>query len=119
MNGHYTRESAEQILPEVKQRLIRLRDAYRQAASHQVDGTHEGNGAHPHAEESIEASRVMADEVRWLTDRGIVVRDIEEGLVDFPSLRDGEEIHLCWKMDEGSIGFWHYPDAGFGSRQPL
>jgi hypothetical protein len=49
----------------------------------------------------------------------IVVRDVERGLVDFPTLRDGQEVYLCWLVDEGEIGFWHAPDAGFAGRQPL
>ncbi|HEY1507739.1 MAG TPA: DUF2203 domain-containing protein [Solirubrobacteraceae bacterium] len=49
----------------------------------------------------------------------VVVRDVERGLVDFPALRGGEEIYLCWLVDEDEIGFWHEPDAGFAGRQPL
>ena len=49
----------------------------------------------------------------------VVVRDVERGLVDFPTLRDGEEVYLCWLVDEDEIGFWHAPDAGFAGRQPL
>ena len=41
------------------------------------------------------------------------------GLVDFPSIRDGEEIYLCWKLDEQRVAWWHEPDAGFAGRQPL
>ena len=49
----------------------------------------------------------------------IVVRDVERGLVDFPALRDGEEVYLCWLVDEDEIGFWHGLDAGFAGRRPL
>ena len=49
----------------------------------------------------------------------VVVRDVERGLVDFPALRDGEEVYLCWLVDEDEISFWHAPDAGFAGRQPL
>jgi hypothetical protein len=49
----------------------------------------------------------------------VVVRDLDRGLVDFPALRDGEEIYLCWLLEEDEIGFWHEPDAGFAGRQPL
>ena len=50
----------------------------------------------------------------------IVLRDVERGLIDFPALRDGAEIYLCWLCDEEeSIGFWHAPEAGFGGRRPL
>ena len=50
----------------------------------------------------------------------IVVRDFERGLVDFPALRDGEEVYLCWLVDEEQeIGFWHAPEAGFAGRRVL
>jgi hypothetical protein len=49
----------------------------------------------------------------------VVLRDVERGLVDFPALRDGEEVYLCWLVDEDEIRFWHSPDAGFAGRRPL
>jgi hypothetical protein len=55
-----------------------------------------------------------------LQEMDIVVRDVERGLVDFPSLREDEEIYLCWvESEEDEIGWWHEPDAGFAGRQPL
>jgi hypothetical protein len=50
---------------------------------------------------------------------GIVVRDIDRGLIDFPALRDGEEIYLCWEMGEDEVSWWHGLDAGYAGRQPL
>ena len=49
----------------------------------------------------------------------VVLRDIDRGLVDFPSIRDGEEVYLCWLVEEPEIGYWHEPDAGFAGRRPL
>jgi hypothetical protein len=49
----------------------------------------------------------------------VVLRDVDRGLIDFPALRDGEEIYLCWLLDEEEIRFWHEPDAGFAGRRPL
>ena len=49
----------------------------------------------------------------------VVLRDLDRGLVDFPSIREGEEIYLCWEEGEERIGFWHDPDTGFAGRQPL
>lgn len=50
---------------------------------------------------------------------GIVIRDVDRGLIDFPAVRDGREVYLCWQLDEGEIAFWHDIEAGFGGRQPL
>ena len=49
----------------------------------------------------------------------IVVRDIVRGLIDFPSIQDGEEVYLCWLVHEPEIGWWHELDAGFPGRRPL
>lgn len=52
--------------------------------------------------------------------QGIVVQDIERGLIDFPAWRGGEEVLLCYELNDGpQIGFWHELDAGYAGRQPL
>jgi hypothetical protein len=50
---------------------------------------------------------------------GAQIKSLEEGLLDFPSRRGGEEILLCWKLGEGEIGYWHGLDEGFAGRKPL
>ena len=49
----------------------------------------------------------------------ILVQDLDVGLVDFPSLRDGEEVYLCWIVDEPEIAHWHRPGTGLPGRRPL
>jgi len=49
----------------------------------------------------------------------VVLRDLDKGLVDFPSIRDDSEIYLCWVEGEPEITWWHQIDAGFQGRQPL
>ena len=63
----------------------------------------------------VELSRAIGE----LEAVDVVLRDIERGLIDFPAIRDGEEVYLCWLLDQDEIGFWHHPDAGFAGRQPL
>jgi hypothetical protein len=50
---------------------------------------------------------------------GAQIKSLEEGLLDFPSRRDGEQILLCWKLGEDEIGYWHGIDEGFAGRRPL
>jgi hypothetical protein len=50
---------------------------------------------------------------------GCIVKDIDLGLVDFPSTRGGEPIYLCWKAGEGRVEHWHALDEGFSERKPL
>ena len=54
-----------------------------------------------------------------LSEKQIEIRDVNSGLVDFPSIRQGQKIWLCWCKDEREIAFWHPWDTGFTNRQPL
>lgn len=58
--------------------------------------------------------------IQGLQDDGVIIKGLEEGLADFPALRqNGEEVFLCWKDGEEDIRFWHTLDAGFKGRQPI
>jgi hypothetical protein len=61
----------------------------------------------------------LARTVDAIQQTGCLVKDLETGLVDFPSLRGGEEIYLCWKLGEARIGYWHGIEEGFTGRKPL
>ena len=54
-----------------------------------------------------------------LEELDLLVRDLEAGLIDFPALRDGREVYLCWQVDEHEVGHWHTAEAGYPSRFPL
>ena len=54
-----------------------------------------------------------------LEELDVVVRDLERGLIDFPSMIDGEEVYLCWLLDEPEVVYWHAPESGFGGRRRL
>lgn len=62
---------------------------------------------------------LMEKQIGSIEDRGLRVNGIEPFLVDFPSMRDGREIYLCWQEGEEEITHWHDVDAGFAGRQPL
>jgi hypothetical protein len=65
----------------------------------------------------------MGKELQGIVDdivaEGIIIRDIPRGLVDFPHLREGREVYLCWVSGEQSIDFWHETNRGFDHREPL
>ena len=61
----------------------------------------------------------LSDEIDRVRALGGEVKDVESGLVDFPGLRRGEEILLCWRLGEKKIGFWHPVEGGFASRRPV
>jgi hypothetical protein len=54
-----------------------------------------------------------------IDDAGAQIKSLEEGLLDFPSRRDGELVLLCWKLGEGEIAYWHGPNEGFAGRKLL
>ena len=57
--------------------------------------------------------------IQELEDMGIMIKSVDEGLLDFPSIRDDEEIWLCWKFGENQVKFWHRKDEGFMGRKPI
>ncbi len=57
--------------------------------------------------------------LKALTQKGIVLKGMSEGLVDFPALREGKEVYLCWKNPEKEIQYWHDLDSGYAGRQRL
>ena len=77
------------------------------------------NGGGPVGRGYLDALDTLRREVESITALGIVLRDPESGLVDFPSLRQGQEVFLCWRVGEDQVGYWHGPEAGFSGRQPL
>lgn len=117
----YTLEEAQALLPELRERLVALRDAFADLAGHQefVRSLSPRNGSEEQPGAGSDLSQKVAEQLAWFNDDGIMVRDVEQGLVDFPAKRDGEDILLCWKLGEESVAFWHYPDTGFEGRQPL
>ena len=63
---------------------------------------------------------LLVEIVRGLEERGILVKAIDQGLVDFPHIREnGEEVYLCWQLGENDIGAWHRLDEGFAGRKRL
>ena len=64
-------------------------------------------------------ARQIEEGVEEILDRGIIVRDVSTGLVDFPSQREGREVYLCWIGGEERIDFWHETNQGFAHRERL
>ena len=100
-------------LVELKQHLdVKGWDVYR----HEYFGGRgpNGDGTFPQEVETL------VDIVKELDRRGIVVKGIEEGLMDFPNIREnGEEVYLCWKVGENDIAYWHRIEEGFAGRKGI
>ena len=120
---HYTVEQANAALPWVAERLQQIRDALgvleQPAQMRALEGLDTvAGGAYPGREAATALLAVMRAATQ-LEALDIVLRDPRQGLVDFPSIRDGDEVYLCWRLDEDRVEWWHAPDAGFAGRRPL
>ncbi len=54
-----------------------------------------------------------------LAEWNIQLKDLQRGLIDFPAMRDGEMVYLCWELGESEVGYWHNINTGYSDRQPL
>jgi hypothetical protein len=120
---HFTREEANALLPQLTTMLTQLREAKDELTDTE---THEAlSEAAPSNGGGDEGKQVGVAflEVRRLLDTieqaGIVLRDIDRGLIDFPAVLDAREIYLCWELGEDEVAFWHDLETGFGGREPL
>jgi hypothetical protein len=120
---HYTVEQANAALEFVSERLERLRenraqldDEEARAALTEAGPSNGGGGPGRVVSEAFVGLQRALGELQAME---IVLRDLERGLVDFPSLRGGEEIYLCWEEGEDEIAFWHDTESGYAGRQPL
>jgi hypothetical protein len=120
---HFTREEANALLPQLTTLLTRLRDSKDELTDTEAhEALSEAAPANGGGEQGRQVG-VAFLEVRRLLDTleraGIVLRDIDRGLVDFPALLDGREIYLCWELGEDEVGYWHDLEGGYGGRAPL
>ena len=128
---YFTPEEANALLDEVRpvaERLVAHRRAMAVMAARRARYVQRiaGNGGDfdPQEQRTLEEEferegAAVAACVAQLEELGVLVKDLDRGLVDFPALRDGEEVLLCWEIGEDEIAFWHGVDEGFAGRKPL
>jgi hypothetical protein len=120
---HYSLEEASALLPRVVQLIEHMRSARDRLgdsdARAELAEAGQGNGGGRPGRVVSEGFLELREAMLELREREIVLRDLDRGLVDFPALRGGREVYLCWQEGEDEIGFWHEPDAGFAGRLPL
>lgn len=118
---YYTVEEANGLIADLRERLERIREA-RRMILRSAEVLRRGastNGGGPEGSAALEAMAVLRQEVESLTRQGIVLRDADTGLIDFPARREGRLVYLCWRPDEDLVTHWHEVDTGFGGRKPL
>jgi hypothetical protein len=128
---HFTVAEANATLPYVRA-IVRdvtelaheLRERHERLAHHRPDRGGVPSPAHQEeldrAEEEIERGEERLREYeRELRQIGVELKDYFTGLIDFPTLRDGREVYLCWRLGEPEVAHWHEIEAGFAGRQKL
>ena len=122
----FTVEEANALLPSVRQLLRKLQrsrrrlSAYREDAKQAAEQAEQGGGGIAGGLLYARLLTNFAAEMGELEAIGVQLKDFDRGLVDFPSLRDGRVVLLCWQLDEGDeLEWWHDLDTGFAGRTPL
>jgi hypothetical protein len=118
----YTVAEANALLDELRERLPRARASRDEmfAAARVVDDRTASDGGGAAVSPAYwTAQSTLREQIEWLAERDIVLRDPDTGLVDFPGERDGRRVWLCWRLGEEAVAHWHELEAGFLARKPL
>lgn len=129
---YYTVESANRALPLVRNIIRDVLSQWQVVSELErrlaplCHGARPDGSANPYSEElACQRRELEAEQERFraylceLDRLGIELKSVETGLCDFPSLRDGREVCLCWKLGEPAVEFWHEVDTGFAGRRPV
>ena len=122
----FTAQEANALLPNVRtivgkiQRAHRRLSHYREDAKKASEAAERGGGGFVDGVAYAAVLTELTAQLAELEALGVQLKDYERGLVDFPSLRDGRVVLLCWQLGEGDeLEWWHDVDAGFAGRTPL
>ncbi len=121
----FTLDEANELIPEMRRRLQRLQQLYsaigemRESAKAAASSSEFGGGmkgGSGYVRSLYEVGKITTE----IHDAGVQLKDYERGLIDFPTMRGGQMVLLCWQLDEGDqIEWWHEMEAGFAGRQRL
>jgi hypothetical protein len=120
----FTLEEANQVVTRIRPIIAQIMEIRREVMEKRPEiwaflVKTAGNGGNKMASQVDYNFQLLQTLIHKIIDTGAEIKDIDSGLVDFHSLRDGQEILLCWKYNEDQIQFWHNLDAGFAGRQKL
>jgi hypothetical protein len=120
----FTPAEARRLLAQVRPAVAEMVQAYRrlQELAPMLEALADktgGNGGSRLAAETVRWMQLMQESLTTIRSEGILVKDLSLGLLDFPSLRQGRVVFLCWMHGEDEIAFWHEEDAGLPGRQPI
>lgn len=102
------------VIHSCRERMIKAENALQRLT--EKTGGDVGGAA---AGDLVRAMTELQRRIFHISKMGILIKDIERGLVDFPHLRNGEEVLLCWELEEDDIEFWHDLESGYAGRDRL
>jgi hypothetical protein len=127
----FTPDEANAALPELRplvEEMVAAKGAFDEAQerAEEVSARISGNGgglppAHLAEVQELVSLRAtdLAEALERVQSLGVIVKDLDAGLVDFPSVRDGEDVLLCWQLGEDEVAFWHRYEDGYAGRRPI
>lgn len=132
MPKYFTRDEAERIVPQVEALLVEalhLKEQYAEADAFLKNTVREIT---MRGGMSVDTDRMLGTQrqrdsaatrlqvvMESIQNHGCLVKDLDTGLLDFPTLLDGREVYLCWQLGETRIEYWHGVDEGFRGRKPI
>lgn len=124
MQRYFTVREANEILAGIRPLMDEIQTIRREILARQPDvwpvvERAAGNGGSQTASKLVREFERLDALVHQVQETGALFKDINLGLLDFPALKDGREVYLCWKYGEGDIAFWHEIESGYAGRQPI
>ena len=124
MQRYFTVREANEILAGIRPLMDEIQTIRQEILARQPDvwpvvERAAGNGGSQAASKLVREFERLDALVHQVQETGALFKDINLGLLDFPALRDGREVYLCWKYGEGDIAFWHEIESGYAGRQPI
>ena len=122
---YFTPEQAEKLLPLLQQKLSRLQAAKQavellEEVEIELDDEEQNYRYNLHLEKEYHRRQYLFyRELEALERQGCIIKDIEQGLVDFPCIFQGRDVFLCWRLGEEQLRYWHEIDNGYAERKPI
>lgn len=120
----FTLTEAKQLLPQLEEQLLAVKKekdvlVHSHGEIKKASANAQANGGSFAGPRYIRALERISDSVEAIQEMGVLVKDLDIGLCDFPFQMNGRVVYLCWKLGESEIRFWHEVEDGYTGRQPL
>ena len=121
---HFSVQEANDLLPELRQLLMGVQEVRQSLVvewerAQPVLRAASTNGGGKEASSYVSELTRLNGLLQEFNRRGVIIKDFERGLVDFPHWRDGREVLLCWEISEEWVRFWHEVETGYAGREPI